>query len=240
MRSSPLARLGFLLGVLAVVALFLAGLGARWGWWNFGMGFRILKWAAYGGVVAAIVSLIGAFTARPGSGRTGLGLALAGVILGIAAFGVPYSWRRTASNVPPIHDISTDTDNPPAFQALLAARAHAVNPATYGGPEVARQQHEAYPDIKPLMLSVSPGEAFARARKTAEDMGWTIAAADSAAGRIEATDRTRWFGFYDDVVIRISPAAQGSRVDVRSVSRVGRSDVGTNARRVRNFLDRMK
>ncbi len=68
-------------------------------------------------------------------------------------------------------------------------------------------------------------------------MGWKIVDENQAEGRIEATATTRWFGFKDDVVIRIAPSGgNGSRVDVRSVSRVGRSDVGTNARRIRAFL----
>lgn len=240
MRTSPLARLGFLLGLLAVLGLLMAGLGSRWGWWHFRTGFSILKWAAYGGIAAAIVSLFGAVAARPGGGRAGFGLAVAGFLLGLAAAGVPFSWRRTAQRVPAIHDISTDTQNPPAFRALLAARADAPNGSEYGGPEVARQQEEAYPDIAPVVLPVSVGEAFARARQTARSMGWQIVASDSAQGRIEATDRTRWFGFYDDVVIRVEHVPQGARVDVRSMSRVGKSDVGTNARRVRRFLSRLR
>jgi uncharacterized protein (DUF1499 family) len=70
-------------------------------------------------------------------------------------------------------------------------------------------------------------------------MDWQIVSADTAAGRLEATATTRWFGFKDDVVVRIRPDATGSRVDVRSVSRVGKSDVGTNAARVRTFLARL-
>jgi len=142
--------------------------------------------------------------------------------------------------VPPIHDISTDLEHPPQFVAVLPLRAGAPNPAVYGGPEVAAAQREGYPDLHSLVVHLAPGAAFARALASARAMGWTMVAADSAAGRIEATATTRWFGFKDDVVIRVEPDPAGSRVDVRSVSRVGQSDVGTNARRIRTYLARLE
>ena len=83
-------------------------------------------------------------------------------------------------------------------------------------------------------------DAFIRAERAARAQGWEMVAVVPAEGRIEATETTRWFGFKDDVVIRVRPAAAGSRVDVRSVSRVGRGDVGTNARRVRAFLEALR
>ena len=144
-----------------------------------------------------------------------------------------------AQHVPAIHDISTDTEDPPAFVALLAEREKTPNGAAYGGAQVAAKQHAAYPDIKPLVLSAAPRETMQRAIDAARAMGWQIAAANAADGRIEATARTRWFGFRDDVVVRIRALGTGSRVDVRSVSRVGRSDVGANATRVREFLHRL-
>jgi uncharacterized protein (DUF1499 family) len=146
---------------------------------------------------------------------------------------------RKAKQVPPIHDITTDTANPPQFVAVLPLRAKAANPATYGGPEIAAQQLKAYPQIVPLNLPVSPGAAFERALATVRDSGWEVVDAVPAEGRIEATATTLVYGFKDDVVIRIAPAAQGSRVDVRSVSRVGRSDLGANATRIDTFLNKL-
>jgi uncharacterized protein (DUF1499 family) len=97
----------------------------------------------------------------------------------------------------------------------------------------------AYPDLGPKMLPYPPGVAFERVLVAARQMGWEIIDADAAEGRIEASDTTFWFGFVDDVVIRIAPDGEGSRVDVRSVSRVGRSDVGANAKRIRTFLKKL-
>lgn len=85
-----------------------------------------------------------------------------------------------------------------------------------------------------------PPQAFEQALRTAKNMGWTIVNSNPGEGRIESTDTTFWFGFKDDIVIRITAAGQESRVDVRSVSRVGRSDVGTNAKRIRRFLQKLK
>ena len=139
------------------------------------------------------------------------------------AAGVPWYWRRLASQVPPIHDISTDTADPPAFVAVLPLRADAPNPAAYGGPELAAEQASGYPDIQLARAAGHPpGTAFARARDAAREAGWAIVAADSAAGRVEATATTGWFGFKDDVVVRIRPEGRGAGWTCRSVSRVGK------------------
>lgn len=215
---------------VALAVLLAAGPGSRMGFWSFRTGLGLLRGAGYGGVagvaIAALALVIG--------GRRAL--ATLGLLIGLAAFLPPWQFQRTARSVPPIHDISTDTDDPPRFVAMVALRQGASNPAEYGGPEVAAQQHRAYPDIMTAVLPVPPARAFERALETARGQGWQVVAAVPAEGRIEATDTTRWFGFKDDVVIRVRPEAAGSRVDVRSVSRVGRSDVGTNARRIRGFL----
>ena len=141
---------------------------------------------------------------------------------------------------PPIHDISTDTENPPTFVIIPSIRQNAQNSLEYGGPEVARQQHAFYPDIKPLLLAVPVDKAFEDALAAARLMGWQIVTADKVARRIEAVATTRWFHFKDDIVIRLSEDGGQSRVDVRSVSRVGKSDVGTNARRIGVYFEIFK
>jgi len=163
-------------------------------------------------------------------------LAALALLVGLAAFLPPYMFRHTAASVPPIHDISTDTDDPPRFAAIVPLRRGAANPIEYGGPEVAAQQHRAYADIRPATLSDPPPRAFERALAAARAQGWEIVDAAPAEGRIEATDTTRWFGFKDDIVVRVRPEGAGSRLDVRSLSRVGGSDVGKNAARVRAYL----
>jgi len=238
-----LQLMGTILAVLAGFAAASAGFGHRWGWWSYRTGFTVLKAAAYLGIAAAVVSLAGLVVTRPMFQRQGMVLAMAGILIGLLTAGIPWSWMRTAKQVPYIHDISTDTDNPPKFIAVLPLRKAAPNPAEYGGSDIAAQQRKYYPDIVPRLRKVPPDRAFEQALSTARDMGWEIVDAKPKDGRIEATDTTFWFGFKDDVVIRITPALDGSRVDVRSLSRGGKSDVGTNAKRIRDYfrkLERMK
>jgi uncharacterized protein (DUF1499 family) len=161
---------------------------------------------------------------------------LAALIVALVAIAPPLILRNQAKGVPPIHDITTDTFDPPRFVALLAERQKAINGADYGGPAIAAQQQQAYPDIKSLVVKTPPAETVQRALDAARSLGWEVAASDAPSGRIEATATTGWFGFKDDIVIRVRPEGSGSRVDVRSVSRVGKSDLGANAKRVREFL----
>lgn len=228
------ARFTLIVAVVAALLLLGAGPGVRLGAWDFRTGFNLLRWGAYLGLAAALAALVqlAVPTLRPvRSGRLILALGL-----GALAAGVPWYWRNRARSVPPIHDITTDTADPPAFVAVLPLRAGAPNPAEYGGEEIAAAQQQAYPDVRPLILPLAPDAALTQALAAARRAGWEIVAADSAAGRIEATATTGWFGFKDDVVVRIQPADGGSRIDVRSVSRVGKSDVGANAERIRSYL----
>lgn len=224
-----------ILGLLAALLVLSAGPGTRLGLWDYRTGFGLVRWGAYVGLGAAVAAAL-LFLVRPKpNGAFALSL---GLLLGLGAAFVPWRWMQQARRVPPIHDITTDPDRPPRFVAVVPLREGSPNPVAYGGPDVAEAQRRAYPDIKPLVLSIPSGAAFTRALASARGMGWEIVAADSAAGRIEATATTPWFGFKDDVVIRVRPEGSGSRsrIDVRSVSRVGKSDVGTNARRIRAYL----
>jgi uncharacterized protein (DUF1499 family) len=236
-RLAPLvASLGLALALVAALALAGAGPGHRFGVWEFGTGFLILRYAVYGGIAGAALSALGLVLAGFRGRRRGMFRALAGLAIGLVVVGLPAFWLQTARAVPPIHDITTDTRNPPAFEAILPLRAAAPNPSAYGGPQVAAQQAAGYPDIAPLEAAVPPQRAFDAALAAATGMGWEIVAAEPAAGRIEAIDRTFWFGFTDDVVIRVRATDGGSRIDLRSTSRVGVSDMGTNATRVRDYL----
>ena len=235
-RMHPLALGGLALGVLALLMLFITGPGSRFGWWHFRTSFDLMKYAAYVGVAAAVLSIIGLVLSR---GRLRL-VAVAGLALGALAFLLPWSWRRDARQYPGIHDITTDVQNPPAFVAIVPLRADASNPVEYAGDSVAQVQREAYPDIQPLMLAMPVDSAFTLAVLAAREMGWEMVDQDRRQGRIEATATTPWMGFKDDVVIRVSSASGIARVDVRSKSRVGRGDVGANARRIRQYLQRLR
>jgi uncharacterized protein (DUF1499 family) len=225
----------FWISIIAVALLLASGPGVRFGLWPFNIGLILLGVAGLLGLAAVIAAIVGLCMPRVRS--IGLVVALA---IGAAAAVPPVSGLVRARSVPPIHDLSTDTENPPEFVAVLKLRVGAPNPPGYAGEEVAEQQRKAYPDLQPLFLGVSPATAFARARAAAEAMRWEVVAADPAARRIEAVATTFWFGFKDDIVVRITPAGAGSRIDVRSKSRVGVSDLGTNAQRLRTYLQRLK
>jgi len=234
---SRVAVIALLLAIAGMLAAVVSGLGHQFGLWSYKAGFVILMSAVTAAVASVVLALVGAYQARPGGSRRGRRMAVVALLIGAVTAAVPLSWTWVAYHFPPIHDISTDTENPPVFVAILPLRYRAPDPAEYGGPQVAALQHEAYPDIKPLLLPLPPAQVFEAAVATARDQGWIIVATDPATGRIEATDSTFWFGFIDDVVVRLTPETDGgTRVDVRSVSRVGLGDAGANARRVRNFL----
>jgi uncharacterized protein (DUF1499 family) len=230
------AVFGIILAVVAALLAMGAGFGSSVNWWNFRTGFTILRWSAYLAVVAGLVSAAGVVAVSFRGGKIALILPIAGFLLSLAVVGTAGSWWAIAKRVPPIHDITTDTENPPSFVVIPSIRQNAQNSIEYGGPEVARLQHTFYPDIGPVMLDVPMDKAFEDALAAARLMGWQIVSADKTQKRIEAVATTRWFHFKDDIVVRLSGSDGQSRIDVRSVSRVGKSDIGTNARRIRSYL----
>jgi uncharacterized protein (DUF1499 family) len=199
----------------------------------------ILRCSAVAGLLAALISMTGGVMAGWEIRRSGVVIVLAGLLVGAVVAGIPWSWMRTAQQVPRIHDITTDMEDPPRFISITPLRKDSPNSAEYGGPGIALQQRAGYPDIQPLVLPIPVESAYERALQAARDMRWNIVDASANFGRIEATDRTFWFGFTDDIVVRITPLPGSSKIDVRSVSRVGLSDVGTNAKRIREFLRRI-
>ena len=235
----PFVLTGMILTLLAVVTIGLAGLGSRWGWWNFRTGLGMLRWGTVAVGAALLITIVASLFTRGTERRRSLVAATVITAMGIAVASVPVLMARVARAVPPIHDITTDFENPPSFLALREKRTGALNSIDYGGPAVASLQRASYPDIGPLVLPLPPARVMENAVGVARELGWAIVAVDTAAGQLEATARTRWFGFRDDVAVRVTPNASGSRVDVRSVSRVGKSDLGANARRIRTFLIRL-
>ena len=234
MHKLRIFTLGFAAAVF--VLMVLAGPGVKWGWWPWEFGLAMLRSSAYAGIALAVVALILVALLAVPRWRVRPWVPILALCLALATVAPPMILLSNAKSVPPIHDITTDAADPPEFVALKEVRAKSPNGAAYGGAEVAREQRRAYADIKPAVIAQPPREAMQRAIDAARSLGWEVVASDAAAGRIEATATTRWFGFKDDVIVRIRPEAAGSRVDVRSVSRVGRGDLGANAARVRDFL----
>ena len=239
-----------------------AGLGTRFGLWeySFGLGVMTFDWGppllfttvGLGGaalLLAIIYRLVFGPANAPGAG--GYVAAIAALAVGGAGLWYADSVRTTAQTLPPIHDISTDTANPPQFSAAMVERREddgASNSVDYAAkidprserplPEV---QAEAYPDIQPIETSAEPLLAYRAALGAAREMGWRVTTASEDALMFEGTATTFWYGFKDDVVVRVTPLEEGgSRIDARSVSRVGVSDLGANAARLQAFSERIR
>lgn len=234
--ARALLWVGLTVAIASAAALAVSGPGNRFGWWDYRVAFSVMRMAAWGGAAGVVLCVPAVIMAAASGTRRALALAVVGIVAGALTVALPWQFRQRAQKVPPIHDITTDTEHPPRFVAAVPLRKHAPNTLEYGGAELARAQKQGYPDITPLTLPVDPATAFDQCLRAARSQGWDIVAAVPAELRIEATDTTPFFGFKDDVVVRITPAGGGSRVDVRSVSRVGRSDLGKNAERIRAFL----
>lgn len=226
--SIRLALLGGLTAVSAVAAY-------RLDWFGFQIAVPGLAIAALSGMLAAVFGVIALFNVM--RRRNSALPALTGMLLGlVVAMPILFS-VLTGSGVPRIHDISTDLDHPPDFNVIKGLRTAVDNPLDRKSPKNLDQlQREGYPDLKPLLLNRAPGVVFEQALKLVESRGWHIAEASAAGGIIEATAVTPIMAFKDDVIIRIQGAGQTTRVDMRSVSRVGVSDLGVNAKRIRHFL----
>ncbi len=198
-----------------------------------GFGIFMLSWAA-----GALLSLaLGALVWWRGRGDSrstliGRSAALCGALLLIAL-----AIAQGRIDAPPIHDITTSPEDAPTYRAALDHDDNAGRDLTYphGGVDVIAQQRAAYPDLRPIELDLDPETAHAAALSAAEELGLTIAFSSRVGGHIEAYAVSRVFGFVDDFVVRVRPTSSGSVVDVRSTSRVGRSDLGANAARIRAF-----
>ncbi len=230
-----LARLPLGLSILALVMLLIGGPGYRLGLWGLGFGLLdAMRYALFLGAGAAMLALVFLIIPKTRSGHAPA--LLTALVLGVAVAWVPVQVRGTAE-AHPIHDVTTNPEDPPAFVEILNLRADAPNPAAYAGPETAEIQRDIYPDLRPLRSDLSREDLFEAALEAARAMGWEIIAADTPAGRIEAVDTTFWYGFKDDIVVLVTGEDGSLQLDVRSKSRVGRSDLGKNAERIREYLE---
>lgn len=215
-----------------------AGLGYRFGLWPLAQAFDILRLGAYASAVALALSMIGLLFLIWRRRFAGVLMLVPAVLIAGFALYVPWKMAHLAKSHPPIHDISTDLDSPPDFVALKRAREKAPNGWSWNGNSSLQRQH--YADVVPAILKLPREKVLPLVESAARGMGMSIVEANLAEGRVEASDRTLWFGFTDDVVIRLRSEGDGTRIDIRSASRVGVSDLGKNAERVRDFLARLK
>lgn len=238
MSRLPRLLLGLATGLVGIslVLVGVSGPGYSAGLWALPRAFQLLAVGSAGGILGGLLGLTTLRWRRmlPRGAWLVLGPTLAGAIVAAA---IPAGWARTGQSVPPIHDITTDTQDPPQFVDVLPHRGAAMNPPEYAGESVAAQQRAAWPDLGPLDLPLPRERVHEAARQEMARAGWQVVGDDTERGRLEAIATTRWFRFKDDVVVRLRDLPGGAtRVDMRSKSRIGRSDLGTNARRIRAFL----
>ena len=247
MIEEPVSRLAawsLQLALFSLIATFVALIIVRSGALDLVPALSTLA----GALVLAAVAILLAFGAGIVIWRDGLGglrQAVLAVLIGVALIGYPAYLGARAYQLPAIYDITTDPIDPPQFDAIARLRPRDANPIAYQGLYAAEQQHAAYPDLDPEDTTASPQEAFDVAMKIIVKRKWRVVdarpprgpvAGRPADGIIEAVARSLILGFPEDVVLRIRATNDGSRIDVRSASRYGRGDLGSNAARVRNLI----
>lgn len=236
-RTKPglLAKFVFIVGPIALAALPVGALGCRFGLWEFTTGLAMVS---TGVVLATIVSVLGiatlvfVYTRRRTADRIPALIGLAASVVVFALMAPQYM----ALSLPMTNDVATDRDDPPTFDHLAANREQGANFLDYTEEE-ARVQAEGYPDLVGIRAAGDAGEHFQKSVVIARTLGWDVVSKDADTGRIEAIATTFWFGFEDDLVIRVRREDDESVVDLRSASRIGLHDLGANAERVRAFVE---
>jgi uncharacterized protein (DUF1499 family) len=222
------------LAILALLGFPIAVVGFRLGAFPFSSSFQILTYTVYLSAAVFLVGMVMSFIKRADvnlakSARTAALIALLPMIgIGTQVF--------TAQSVPGIHNISTDVVNPPKFDKVVALRGENTNPLEYNIDKLASVQTAAYPKVKTLITDLNISDAHARAKSVIESMGLELVNSDASNGIIEATETTTIWGFKDDLVVRITEQEDSTAIDLRSVSRIGMSDLGANAKRIEKFL----
>ena len=225
-----------LVSLSAFLLVALPGPLYKYGVVDLGTAFTGFKFGVFAGIAALILLVLQILFKRK---TVTLSSTIMALLLSTIAIAIPLSMLNKGKSVPPIHDISTDLVNPPEFVAIAPLRADAPNPVEYAGVEVATQQRAAYPELQTLNYTQSKSELVEATKQAIDHLGWQLVNIDADQGIVEATDRTMWFGFKDDVIVRITDNGSKRLVDIRSKSRVGGSDLGKNAERIHGFIEEL-
>jgi uncharacterized protein (DUF1499 family) len=238
-NSSRLSNILIVIAILALIIIATMMFGTRFNLWEPIVGFGLIRQymnpTAYFVITIGVLGLIHQILT---GNRWGAIKSCITCLVGLLLL-APFIYQQTQPTVrfPPIHDITTDTQNPPAFLVLDENRPGAKNTLVYGGEEVAALQIKNYPDIVPIQSSKSAVQAYSETILIAKQMEWEIVAQDDNNLRFEASARTPLYQFVDDIVVVVKQEGNASRIDIRSVSRIGRGDRGINASRIREFIE---
>lgn len=225
-----------LVSLIAFLLVILPGPLYKFGIVELGVAFTGFKFGVYAGGAALVLLIVQALFMRK---TLTLSSGVIALVFSVVAIAMPLNMMNKAEGVPAIHDISTDLVNPPKFVAIAPLRANASNPVEYAGEETAVQQRKAYPELVTLSFAQSKADLMTASEQAVKNLGFALVSANTATGIVEATDTTTWFGFKDDVVIRIKDEGSQRFVDIRSKSRVGRSDLGKNAERIHSIINEL-
>ena len=225
-----------LVSLSAFLLVALPGPLYKYGVVDLGTAFTGFKFGVFAGIATLILLVLQIIFKRK---TVTLGSTIMALLLSTIAIAIPLSMLNKGKSVPPIHDISTDLVNPPEFVVIAPLRADAPNPVEYAGVEAATQQRAAYPELQTLNYTQSKSELVEATKQVIDHLGWQLVNIDADQGIVEATDRTMWFGFKDDVIVRITDNGSKRLVDIRSKSRVGGSDLGKNAERIHDFTEEL-
>ncbi|MBB1326800.1 DUF1499 domain-containing protein [Pseudoalteromonas sp. SR45-1] len=225
-----------LVSLIAFLLVILPGPLYKFGIVELGVAFTGFKFGVYAGGAALVLLIVQALFMRK---TLTLSSGVIALVFSVVAIAMPLNMMNKAKSVPAIHDISTDLVNPPKFVAIAPLRAEAPNPVEYAGEETAVQQRKAYPELATLSFAQSKADLMTASEQAVKNLGFAVVSANTATGIVEATDTTTWFGFKDDVVIRIKDEGSQRFVDIRSKSRVGRSDLGKNAERIHSIINEL-
>ncbi len=240
-------KLVFIAAISSALAGLIGPIGSGMGLWPFSLGLRILFYSFIGAIVALLLGFLFGFLGRKKTPAPPRLLRWTGMAVALVYAGWLLNMAMVARSVPSIHDVSTDLADPPVFKSL-AIRADNLDQIPGAEDSAMRglnpQQRweslhrSAYGDIRSVRINQPVGAVIEKANRLAKARGWEIALVSAAEGRLEATETSRLFRFKDDVVLRVRPTenGEGSIVDMRSISRVGQSDIGVNAKRIKTFL----
>ncbi len=236
-KTRPLVRVGIILAILNMLIVIAVPVARLYLQVPEITAYQIFVTALLAGVVLAALGLllmiITALTHNRFATKGGLKLLLPGLVSAVAVIAMlgPANLLR-----PMIYDLTTDTQNPPQFVEVKKLRSAEHNSVDYGGAKIASLQQSAYPDLQPILSSMNTDDALTEAIQVAKDLRWEFINIDYAKGIVEAYDTTEPFGLIDDIIIRVQREGSGSRIDVRSASRIGPGDLGRNADRIRLFI----
>jgi len=236
---SRVATLSSHLGVAGVLALVAGPLAIQVGALSPFAGFQIFLVGGLFGLLALVLGAIGLWRTRATTGREGRGRALRGALLGAAIVALIAGSAGSAGDLPRINDITTNPDNPPPFDFAGNLPGNKGRDFSYPA-DFAAKQRAGYPDLAPIRLATSLPDAFQQCERAAESLGWVITYNYPDAGALEATETSRIFRFVDDISVRLRADGAATVVDVRSKSRVGRGDMGANAKRIEAFREKLK